>query len=112
MKRNYNYKAFTPEEVNNGFHLDLINYLLDYNKKSDDNYYDIHITTDSYCTIVEWADVSYSEDFWDGRFQFVDEDECIMKEVRLSDGSITHIDKDEDVDTWLKENDGGVIEES
>ena len=75
----YNCMAFIPEEVDKGMVIDLINYLLDANKKSIDHFNEIHISTDSYCTIVEWIwkplDNSYG-----GEFQFVDEDEYITKD--------------------------------
>ena len=34
MERDYNRQSFTPEEVEKGLHLDLLNYLLDHNKTS------------------------------------------------------------------------------
>ena len=82
----YNHQGFTPEEVKKGLLTDLLAYLLDYNKKSENYYYDIHITSDGYCTIVEWSDVSYDRDHGqEGKFQFVDYDEVVMKEVRFPD---------------------------
>ena len=67
----YNSQSFTPEEVEQGLMSDLLNYLLDHNKKAKEQYYDIHITTDGYCTIVEWTDVNYDMEYDEGYFKFV-----------------------------------------
>ena len=83
---NYNSMSFTPEEVKQGLHTKLIKYLLDYNKDCEQHYNDIHITTDGYCLIVEWASIPYDH-AWGGSFQYVDFDEVIMHEVHLPDGS-------------------------
>ena len=61
MEKRINNIAFSPEEVEAGAVKDLLGYLLEYNSNSDyDDYYEIHITTDSYCTIVEFEKVPYS----------------------------------------------------
>ena len=74
----YNYMAFIPEEVEKGLHLDLIKTLLDINNKSEDHFNEIHITTDSYCTIVEWVYIPIDRSYG-GKFEFIDEDEYIEK---------------------------------
>ena len=51
--------AFTPEEVEQNLHMDLITYLLSYNQKSKSSYFDIHITSDGFCTIVEFVNLTY-----------------------------------------------------
>lgn len=107
MGREYNYEAFTPEEVEKGLHLDLINYLLDYNKKSEESYYDIHITSDGYCTIIEWTDASYEEGEWNGAFKYVGEDQEVMTELQYPDNSIEYVfpnEKDEMLRAWLRDH--------
>ena len=108
MSKAYNSQAFTPEEVKNGLHLDLINYLLDYNSKADGYFNDIHIDTDGYCVIVEWVQESYKEACTS--FEFVDQDEEIMKIVHYPDNSYGYAsDEDEANDMfllWLHENPG------
>lgn len=109
MERRYNYSAFTPEDVKEGLMNDLIKYLLSHNEKSTRSYYDIHITTDGYCSIVEWTSVPYEDEHFNGEFVFKDEDEVIMKEFRLPDNSIEYIfpdEEDETLERWLKENPG------
>lgn len=104
-----NCKAFIPEEVEAGLHLDLLNYLLTYNSKSQDYYYDIHCYTDGYCTIIEWVDRSYTKDIDYGQFTFVDCDHHILKEVVFPDNHIEYLEDDDEptaIEEWLKENPG------
>lgn len=103
----YNSVAFSPEDVEKGYHQDLLDYLTDFNKKSDDDYYEIHITSDGYCMIIEFEKVPYSREFG-GRFEYVDEDQCIMTEKQLPDDTYVLVhDEDEYkelLDDFLKEN--------
>ena len=105
----YNSQGFTPEEVEKKLHLDLINYLLDFNTKSDRHYHDIHITTDGYCLIVEWTTNNY-EDLSAGSFKFVDEDQVVMTEKIFPDNHTelcyNEADYKERLDEFLKENPG------
>lgn len=109
MNTPYNSQAFTPEEVEQGLLQDLLNYLLDYNKKCESGYYDIHITSDSYCTIVEWVDVHYELQYEEGKFEFVDAGDEVYTEVILPDNSTVYVSKCEAESTlsdWLKEHPG------
>ena len=113
MKRDYNYQAFTPEEVEQGFHLDLLNYLLEHNRRNKNQYYDIHITTDGYCTIIEWNDVSYNNEYGDeGKFEFVPYNGQVMLEYSFPDNHYEHFYSEEEyqerLQEWLKENPGWV----
>lgn len=106
MERNYNEMAFVPEEVEQGLHLDLIKHLLDYSAKSEKGYYDIHITSDGYCTIVEWVDKRYNDNEEQG-FRHLDYDEVIMKEVYFPDGHYEFLfpnEVEEVMEEWQKEN--------
>ena len=110
MERKYNSQAFTPEEVKKGLLKDLLDYLLEHNRKNEEQYYDIHITTDGYCSIVEWTDVMYNQEYGpDAKFQFVDTDEVVMKEVCFPDNHYEYLFEDE-IDErfkeWLKDNPG------
>lgn len=113
MAREYNYQAFTPEEVEKGLHIDLLNYLLDHNKKNENQYYDIHITTDGYCTIIEWTDVSYNNEYGDeGKFEFVPYNGQVMLEFSFPDNHYERFFSEEEyqerLQEWLKENPGWV----
>ena len=116
MKRNYNEKSFTPEEIEQGLFDDLIRYLLDYNKKSKQDYYDIHITSDGYCTIVEWVDVMYNNEYGeDGKFIFVDYDQVVMIEKTFPDNHVERVLSEEEgnerLQEWLEQNPGWVKNE-
>ena len=102
----FNSQAFTPEEVKQGLHLDLINYLLDYNSKSKECFNDIHIDSDGYCIVVEWVTETYGNALTS--FEYVGEDEVVLKIVKFPDGSYDYVeDQDEANDRfqlWLHEN--------
>ena len=105
-----NEQSFTPTEVEEGLHLDLIKHLLDYNKKSKDHYNEIMITTDGYCTIIEWVNLPYHKE-WGGHYEYIDEDknEHVVVKYRLPDGSYIDIEpgtEKEVLEDWLKDNPG------
>ena len=111
--REYNYQAFTPDEVEQGLLNDLLNYLLDHNKKNKNQYYDIHITTDGYCSIIEWIDVSYNHDYGDeGKFEYVPYNGQVMLEYSFPDDHYERFYSEEEyqerLQEWLKENPGWV----
>ena len=107
MKKEYNSMAFTPEELEAGLLQNLLNYLFTYNKKSEKHYCDIHITTDSYCTIVEWDVVPYSHE-WGGEFKHVDFDEDVIHYVELPDGSCVQSKSEEEdreiIEDYMRNN--------
>lgn len=96
----FNSQAFIPEEVEKGYHLDLIKHLLDYNRKSEKFYNEIHITTDGYCTIVEW--ITNSFEYKDEEFKFVGYDEEVLIQVVYPDKSLTYAHTREEADDLLK----------
>ena len=102
----FNSQAFTPEEVKQGLHLDLINYLLNYNSNSKECFNDIHIDNDGYCIIIEWITETYRDALTS--FEYVGEDEVVLKIVKFPDGSYDYVeDQDEANDRfqlWLHEN--------
>lgn len=106
--RNINEQAFTPEEVKKGLHLKLISSLLELDKDRKDNHFDIRITTDGYCTIVQWCDVS--DEFESCGFRFVDSDEVVMREYRFPDGHYEYFSEDTEFEdalkSWLDKNPG------
>ena len=107
MKTEYNNMAFTPEEVKAGLFQKFLDTLMHYNANSDQHYCDIHITTDGYCTILEWENVPYNHE-WGGSFQYVQEDEYVMHELELPDGtyvrSTNKIEDKEIIDDFIAEH--------
>lgn len=102
MKTEYNYQSFTPEEVEQGLHLEFLNTLLNYNKVSKDHYNDIHLTTDGYCTIIEWETIPYNHEYG-GSFKYVGEDEVIMLERHFPDNHTELCYNEEDYKERLAE---------
>ena len=107
---NYNSQAFTPEEVEKGLLQDLLNYLLDYNKKCESGYYDIHICSDGYCTIVEWVDINFNFRGEEGEFKYVPADGYILREFHFPDNHYEMFETEEEYNEalkdWLKDNPG------
>ena len=110
MSKDYNSQAFTPEEVEEGLLQDLLNYLLSYNQKCKSGYYDIHIWSDGYCTIVDWLDINFKFKGEEGEFKFVPGDGCIMREFLFPDNHYEMCYDEEDYQErladFLKENPG------
>lgn len=101
--------AFTPDEVEKNLHLDLINFLLSYNSKADDSFFDIHITTDGYCTIVEFVSLTRGVNDNSEGFAYVDEEHYVLKRVDFPDGHYEYLDDEvaeEALKEWLANNPG------
>lgn len=102
-----NSQAFTPDEVKQGLLQDLLNYLLDYNQKNNNGYYDIHITSDGFCTIVEWVDIIYDFQSEESKFVLLKSDECVMKELSFPDNHYEMVypeEAEERLSEWHKEH--------
>lgn len=108
----YNSQAFVPEEVEKGLHLELVKDLLELEKKMSDMYYDIHITSDGYCTIVEWKEVGTGEMAYDsGKFEYVGPGQVVMEETQFPDEHYEYLfpnEIDERMSDWHKENPGWI----
>lgn len=100
-----NSMSFTPEEVEKNLHTDLLDYLLKYNLSTPENsFLDIHVTSDSYCTIVEWAQVNYDESMNTG-FSYIDEEHVPARIVTFPDQHCElcfEDEADEAWDNWIK----------
>lgn len=95
--------SFVPEEKE--YVNDLLNYLLDYNSKSDKYYNEIHIWSDGYCTTVDWVHKNYG--YEDAQFMLVNEDQEVMNRVDLPDGTSEYVfqgDENETLETFLREH--------
>lgn len=102
-----NSQAFTPEEIEQGLLKDLLDYLLEYNNKNKTGYYDIHITSDGYCSIVEWVDILYDLQGEESKFVLLKPDECVMKELSFPDNHCEMVypeEADERLSEWHKEH--------
>lgn len=100
-----NSQSFTPKEVEKGLHLKLLKTLLEINNEKENYYNQIMIDTDGYCMIIEWVEKTYDGD--SERFEYLDYDDVIMKEVHFPDNHYEYLFK-EDVtqalDDFIKEH--------
>ena len=108
--KQYNSQAFTPEECEKGLHLDLIKFLLEQSNKFENSYYEIHIDSDGYCTIVEWYDRRYDGADGDDGWKFVDYEHELMYRQEFPDNHYEYVFSKEEgqelLDEWLKEHPG------
>lgn len=100
-----NSMAFVPEDKENM--KKLLKYLVeDYDSK--EYYNEVHITNDGYCTIIEWDSVPFDGSFG-GKFEYVDEDHLVVKDVQFPDNHYEYLTDDYEEDAikeWLEENPG------
>ena len=98
-----NSMAFAPEEKENM--KKLLKFLIeDYD--SEEYYNEVHVTTDGYCTIIEWDTVPYDGGFG-GKFEYVDENHEVLKIVHFPDHHYEYVldcDEKKVMEEWLKEN--------
>ena len=101
--------AFTSEDVEKNLHLNLINFLFDYNNKADDNFFDINITTDGCCLIVEFVNLTRGVNDNTEGFAYIDEEHEVLKIVKFPDTHYEYMADDEAEEAlkkWLTENPG------
>lgn len=105
-----NSQSFTQEQVRDGELAALVKYLTEYGLGRDELgcYMDVHISSDGFVTTVDWVEVVRGfEDV--GRFEYVGEDDVVMTEARMPDGStrmVTKGDEPNEVHRWLQSNPG------
>ena len=100
---------FSANDVESGLMTKLIDFLTLYTYDSEDTKVDIHIKPDDVgAFVVEWECCPWDNSFG-GRFEFVDRDEFVTKEICYPDGTYEYCpeyDVDEAWSTWLSENPG------
>jgi len=104
--KEYNRIYFNKNDVAAGLHLKFVNFLLS-NLETSDYRVDVHIFTEDCDAIV----VEFARQLWDciddmGKFEFVNGDEAVVKEVILPDNTFTYADSEEEakslIDDWYK----------
>lgn len=112
MRKEYNSVAYIPEEAEQA--KKLIDFLVNENINGNSKHYnEIHITTDGYCTIIEWDRVPYDHEFG-VTFQPVDSDEIVAKEVHFPDNHYEYLpaeQEEEAIKYWLEDNPGWAKDE-
>ena len=104
-----NTQSFTPEQVKKGLMVGFLQQLIKLQTEicNNNKSMEILITTDGYCTIIEWDDCQDGE-----HFKFIDSEHEIVKELRFPDNHCEYVfdeENEKDVwDEWIKNNPGWV----
>lgn len=103
---------FTSEDVKSGLMTQFIEYLCMYSYKSGPidhaHYNDIHIRPDDCgAFVVEWVQAPWSGEY-DGKFEYVGEEQVVCNEVEFPDRHFEYTPEDENVaiKEWLEDNPG------
>lgn len=98
--------SFTPDEIKNNLHLDFLNFLFKYNEKAENSFFDIHITTDGLCMIVEFARVDYRDSNYEG-FVYLDDEHQLLRQITFPDNHYEYFpdnEVEEVLNNWLKDH--------
>ena len=79
----FNSMAFTPEEVRKGLLDKFVKTLNDLNQEKEQGFIEYHVTTDGFCTIVEFDDLFIRDE--DDKFQYVDENDWKDEDIALTE---------------------------
>ncbi len=108
------FMRFSLEEQKKGLHTKLINFLLEYNRTSEDSFVEILIKPAGYedTITVEWIQNDYNDKEYEDHFKPVGADEHVMFEYEFPDNHFEWVESIEEgqerVEEWLKENPGWI----
>lgn len=107
-----NYMTFSRKDQEKGLHLKFLNYLLEFNKESDDHFVEILIKPEE-CNFltIEWIENYYeTEDEYSIHYKPVSTDQYVMMDYEFPDGHYEYVESYEQgnelLQEWLKENPG------
>lgn len=107
-----NYMTFSKKDQEKGLHLKFLNYLLEFNKESDDHFVEILIKPEE-CNFltIEWIENYYeTEDEYSIHYKPVSTDQYVMMDYEFPDGHYEYVESYEQgnelLQEWLKENPG------
>lgn len=107
-----NYMTFSKKDQEKGLHLKFLNYLLEFNRESDDHYVEILIKPED-CNFltIEWIENYYeTEEEYSTHYKPVSTDQYVMMEFEFPDGHYEYVESYEQgnelLQEWLKENPG------
>lgn len=98
--------AFYSSDKEQQAFLKQLQVLIDYNKQSTDYYFDIHIYQEEDSIRLDWEQVPYSHE-WGGHFEFLEDDDVVLKEVIFPDNHTEYLfedEKEEALNDWCKEH--------
>ena len=107
-----NYMTFSKKDQEKGLHLKFLNYLLEFNRQSDDHFVEILIKPEE-CNFltIEWIENYYeTEDEYSTHYKPVSTDQYVMMDYEFPDGHYEYVESYEQgnelLQEWLKENPG------
>ena len=107
-----NYMTFSKKDQEKGLHLKFLNYLLEFNRESDDHFVEILIKPED-CNFltIEWIENYYeTEEEYSTHYKPVSTDQYVMMEYEFPDGHYEYVESYEQgnelLQEWLKENPG------
>ena len=101
-----NRQVFRKKEIDKGCLNKLLNVLIELNHTLEDDYNEIHIYQDDFITVVEWEQVPFNGEYG-GKFEYIDEEHLVLKEVRFPDNHIEWLkdgEEEEALKDFLKEH--------
>ena len=99
MYKDVNRMTFLPQEVENGWANKLLDFLMAFNREAEDCAIDIRVSTDGYCTIIEWG-----ETYDSAGFKWVGEDQEVMERLYYPDNTMEYVlpeETEEKMNEWL-----------
>ena len=106
------YITFSKKDQEKGLHLKFLNYLLEFNRESDDHFVEILIKPED-CNFltIEWIENYYeTEEEYSTHYKPVSTDQYVMMEFEFPDGHYEYVESYEQgnelLQEWLKENPG------
>lgn len=106
------YMIFSKKDQEKGLHLKFLNYLLEFNRESDDHFVEILIKPED-CNFltIEWIENYYeTEEEYSTHYKPVSTDQYVMMEFEFPDGHYEYVESYEQgnelLQEWLKENPG------
>lgn len=106
------YMIFSKKDQEKGLHLKFLNYLLEFNRESDDHFIEILIKPED-CNFltIEWIENYYeTEEEYSTHYKPVSTDQYVMMEYEFPDGHYEYVESYEQgnelLQEWLKENPG------
>ena len=107
-----NYMTFSTKDQEKGLHLKFLNYLLEFNRESNDHFVEILIKPEE-CNFltIEWIENYYeTEAEYSTHYKPVSTDQYVMMDYQFPDGHYEYVESYEQgnelLKEWLKENPG------
>ena len=106
----FNSMAFTPEEVRKGLLDKFVRTLNDLNQEKENEFIEYHVTTDGFCTIVEFDSLFIKDE--DDKFQYVNDYNLESENVDCESEDIALTKEEKELAAKHCKKDADTIEEA